>query len=457
MKTRRNLILTYLLLSVSWLRAEVKVAEVFTSHMVLQQQKDVKVWGTADAGETVMVSFGRQKVRTTASADGKWQAVLKPMKASAKPLVMTVRGRKNTIRLSDVLVGEVWLASGQSNMEYTMKTKYARPKESRWSNYQEQALSEAANPNIRLLHIEKNLKQDTLPTRGWQVCTPETVAPFSAAAYFFARMLQDSLQVPVGIINTSWGGTKIEVWMPEKGDRWTRMVKPMAGYALRGFLWYQGETNLINGDIDEYIPKMEKMVADWRQAWNDEVLPFYYVQISPMTYSHRKDYADPKTWLDLPRFWTAQTECLRRIKHTGMVVTTDLPDDLDDIHPPYKWKVGERLCLLALNRTYGHTQTECCGPVLESAKVEDGKAVLTFSHADGGLITSDGKEPDWFYTNKTNGRCYKAKAFIDGNRVIVDLQPNVTHPIIRFGYDEVGQPNLRNHAGLPAQPFEVKL
>lgn len=264
----------------------------------------------------------------------------------------------------------------------------------------------------------------------------------------------------MSIVNTSWGGTKIEVWTPEKGDRWNHMVRPMAGYALRGFLWYQGETNLINGDIDAYIPKMERLVSSWRQAWGDEDLPFYYVQISPMTYSQRKDYASPRTWIDLPRFWAAQTECMKRITNTGMVVTTDLPDELSDIHPPYKWKVGERLCLWALHHTYGHTQTECSGPVLESAAIEDGKAVLTFSHADGGLTTSDGKAPDWFYTNKPNGRCYKTGAAIDainGNRVIVDLQSGVKSHTIRFGYDEVGQPNLRNRAGLPAQPFKIKL
>lgn len=440
--------------------SEVRVAEVFTSHMVLQQQKEIKVWGTAAAGETVKVSFGKQKQKTTATADGRWQVVLKSMRASSKPQAMTISGLRNTIRLSDILVGEVWLASGQSNMEYTMQINYARPKDERWTNYQDEALAAASHPNIRLLHIEKNLKHDTLPTRGWQACTPETVAPFSAAAYFFARMLQDSLQVPVGIINTSWGGTKIEVWTPEKGDRWNHMVRPMAGFALRGFLWYQGETNLINGDIDAYIPKMERLVSSWRQAWGDEDLPFYYVQISPMTYSQRKDYASPRTWIDLPRFWAAQTECMKRITNTGMVVTTDLPDELSDIHPPYKWKVGERLCLWALHHTYGHTQTECSGPVLESAAIEDGKAVLTFSHADGGLTTSDGKAPDWFYTNKPNGRCYKTGAAIDainGNRVIVDLQSGVKSHTIRFGYDEVGQPNLRNRAGLPAQPFEIKL
>ena len=458
MKSLRNTI-TILLLAISTgCHAVIRVAEVFTSHMVLQQQKPVTVWGTADSGEQVRVTFGGQKAATLADANGQWRVTLKAMKATAQPQAMTISGRRNKQKLTDILIGEVWLASGQSNMEYSMNAhpNYKKPQK----GDPDRLLHEwetADNKNIRLLYVERKLNTDTLPTVGWQHVGQESLKPFSAAAWFFAKMLQDSLKVPVGIISSSWGGTKIEVWTPDRGDRYRHMVQPLAGYQLRGFLWYQGETNLINGDTDAYGPKFEQLVSSWRKAWGDDTLPFYYVQISPYTYSQRKDYIVPHTWQDLPRFWEVQTRGMD-IPYTGMAVTTDLPERLDDMHPPYKWVVGERLCRWALNRTYGYNHVLCQGPVLRRATRQDDKAILEFDHAEGGLTTADGKAPDWFYTNSRGGRYYKANAVIDGNRVIVDINPQEKHPVVRFGYDETAQPNLRGAAsGLPAQPFEIKL
>lgn len=437
--------------------AAVRTANVFSSHMVVQQDKPFVIWGTADAGEQVTVTFAGKKATTKADSDGRWQATLPAMKANGKGQTVTIKGKNDKQMLADVLIGEVWLASGQSNMEYSMNNhpKYKKPQKGDPDRLQKE-WEQASNPHIRLLYVEKNLKTDTLPTSGWQTVTKESLQPFSAAAWFFAKMLQDSLQVPVGIISTSWGGTKIEVWTPGKGDRYEHMVRPIAPLALRGFLWYQGETNLINGDVDAYQPKFEGMVKAWREAWGDDTLPFYYVQISPYTYSLRKDYIVPHTWQDLPRFWTVQSRCQQTIPNSGMVVTTDIPERLDDIHPPYKWIVGERLCRWALNHTYGHSDVECQGPVLKSATREGSKVVLEFDHADGGLTTSDGKQPDWFYANTKGGRFAKAKVELDGNRIIVEVGGQ-KHPVVRFGFDEVAQPNLRNRAGLPAESFEVKL
>lgn len=469
---KKTLLLLLMMPAVLSIRAEVKVAEVFSSHMVLQREKPVKVWGTAEAGERVKVAFGKQSIGTITDNQGCWQMTLKPMAANGKPQVMTISGKKNKVRLTDVLVGEVWLASGQSNMEYSMANhpKYKKPLRGD-ADYQQKVFEQASNPNIRLLYIEKTVKQDTLPTHGWQTLSPENLKPFSAAAYFFASMLQDSLKVPVGIITSAWGGTLIEEWTPQirttgkltpdrgpAGRLYEKMIRPMAPYTLRGFLWYQGESNLMDfRDMDSYDQKQQQLISQWREAWEDDELPFYYVQISPLAYSQRKNERVAKMWTDLPRFWDAQAKCMK-VPHTGMVVTTDIPDRLDDIHPPYKWIVGERLCRWALNRTYGYSHVECQGPTLKKATREKDKVILEFDHADG-LTTVNGKTPDWFLSNARHPMYFSriGEAKIDGNRIILYIQSKNNPLIIRFGYDETAQPNLRNRAGLPAMPFEIEL
>lgn len=455
---RKGIFIFICLVFTLFVNGKVKLADVFSHNMVIQQQKPIKVWGTADVGERVKVQIGNQRQMAVADADGRWQLTLKAMSASVKPITMKVVGNKNSIVLRNILIGEVWLASGQSNMEYSMHNHlhYVKPNKGD-ADFLEHEWEKADNLNIRLFYVEKNLKCDTLPTVGWQTVSQESLKPFSAAAWFFAKMLQDSLKVPVGIISSSWGGTKIEVWTPDQGDRYEKMVKPMASFPLRGFLWYQGESNLIDGEIDDYAAKQQKLVSSWRKAWGDDTLPFYYVQISPLTYSQRKEDIVTKTWLDLPRFWAEQTHCME-IPYSGMVVTTDIPERLNDIHPPYKWVVGERLARWALHNDYGYDRLECCGPTLKDITRQGDKIVLTFDHCEDGLVTSDGKAPDWFYANvQRNGRFNKVNAVIEGCKVVLDVPEFVKHPVIRFGYDEVAQPNLRNKAGLPAIPFETSI
>jgi sialate O-acetylesterase len=349
-------------------------------------------------------------------------------------------------------------------MEYSMNNhpRYRKPQKGD-ADYQLKAWREANNPNIRVLYVRPDLNSDVLPTDGWQRVDSTSLKPVSAAAYFFARMLQDSLQVPVGFISSSWGGTRIEEWIPDgktpgRRPMYEHLIRPLTGYALRGFLWYQGEANLLDlGETDVYTAKQEHLVDVWRGLWNDADLPFYYVQISPYLYSIRREDIVQKTWIDLPRFWTAQAKAMRQ-KNTGMVVTTDIPDVLNDIHPPYKWIVGERLCRWALNHTYGFSHVECQGPTLKGVSRDGDKVILEFDHCDGGLVTSDGKQPDWFWANTRNyGSFRKEDATIDGNKVILHIPGSLAHPVIRFGYDETAQPNLRNKTGLPAAPFEYKL
>ncbi|MBQ8607932.1 MAG: hypothetical protein IJ417_07070 [Bacteroidaceae bacterium] len=459
--------------------AQVTLPKVISDNMVLQQGKKVNIWGEAAPGERVIVKFQRQTKKTVADEQGRWSVQLDELKATHKPQQMTVRGKKNTIRLKNILIGEVWLASGQSNMEYSMNNhpKYAKAKKGNPNRLKEE-FEQANSPIIRLMYVKKELKSDTLPSNGWQTLSQETLAPMSAAGYFFAKRLVEELDVPVGIISTSWGGTRIETWTPEEayaesplfkeklkehkidghrvGERFYKMVEPMIPFTLKGFLWYQGESNLIDlGPTDNYYDKKKTLIECWRKAWKDDALPFYYVQISPYTYSTRRGDFVANAWDALPRFWEEQTRCLQ-IPKTGMVVTTDLVDNVKDIHPSYKWTVGERLARLALAKDYGKTETVFCGPTYKSLKVEGKKVVIEFDHTYGGLKTSDGKAPDWFTVKLNNGRYSKPQsAYIEENRVVLTHERLDPSGSVRFAWDELAMPNLINGEGLPALPFRT--
>lgn len=457
--------------------SQVNLPKILGDNMVLQQGKKVNIWGTASPGEKVTVKFQKQNKKTVAGEDGRWSVQLDELTATHKPQQMTVSGQKNKIRLKNILIGEVWLASGQSNMEYSMNNhpKYAKPAKGNPERLKEEFLN-ANSPIIRVLHVKRDLKSDTLPSNGWKTLSQESLAPVSAVGYFFAKKIMEELNVPVGIISTSWGGTPIETWTSEQayaesdyfknqlknhkiggrtvGERYEKMVRPMIPFTLKGFLWYQGEANLLNGDLDVYKEKKRTMIESWRADWSDESLPFYYVQLAPYHYSGRKMDIDGTPWDALPKFWEAQTACLE-IPNTGMIVTTDLVDDIKDIHPSYKWIVGERLANLALAKTYNKEDVCYSGPVFKKMTVEDTKIIIEFDHAEGGLVTSDGKAPDWFKV-KYRGRFYKPQSsYIEGNKVIL-VHDQLYHPAaVRFAWDDVATPNLMNKAGLPARPFQA--
>lgn len=459
--------------------AQVSLPKVISDNMVLQQGKKVNIWGDAAPGERVTVKFQRQTKKAVADEQGHWSVQLDELKATHKPQQMTVHGKKNTIRLKNILIGEVWLASGQSNMEYSMNNhpKYAKAKKGNPDRLKEE-FEQANSPIIRLMYVKKELNSDTLPSNGWQTLSRETLAPMSAAGYFFAKRLVEELDVPVGIISTSWGGTRIETWTSEEayaespffkeklkehkidghrvGERFYKMVEPMIPFTLKGFLWYQGESNLIDlGPTDNYYEKKKTLIECWRKAWMDETLPFYYVQISPYSYSTRRGDFVANAWDALPRFWEEQTRCLQ-IPKTGMVVTTDLVDNVKDIHPSYKWTVGERLACWALAKDYGKTETVFCGPTYKSLKVEGKKVIIEFDHAYGGLKTSNGKTPDWFTVKLNNGRYSKPQSVsIEENRVVLMHERLDPSGSVRFAWDELAMPNLINGEGLPALPFRT--
>lgn len=480
MKTKFKLIFSLLLLASFYNLQAIELPKVISDNMVLQRSKKVNIWGTAEPNETILVSFKKQSKKTKANAEGKWSLFLDPLEASATPAIMEIKGAKDQITLKNILVGEVWLASGQSNMEYSMNNhpKYAKPKKGN-PNYLSNAFSDKQDPRLRLLYVNKDLKSKTLPSDGWHISDSTALAPTSAAAYFFAKKLMQELNVPVGIITSAWGGTPIENWTPMQayssnslfadkitrgkldnqqiGMRFEAMIRPMAPYTLAGFLWYQGETNLINGDIAVYIDKQKALIDSWRSAWNDTKLPFYYVQIAPHYYSHRQKDKIKHTSETLPEFWGAQTQVMKRVANTGMVVTTDLVDNLADIHPSYKWIVGERLANWALAKQYGKKSMVYSGPVFKKMRIEGDKAILEFDSTGSGLkTTSNDGSLSWFQIRSADGGFQKANAVIVDNKVIVSHE-KIKKPVeVRFAWDEEAMPDFFNKEGLPALPFRTK-
>ncbi|MGC4074703.1 MAG: sialate O-acetylesterase [Nibricoccus sp.] len=462
-------------------RAEVKLAAVFSDHAVLQRDKALPVWGTAEAGEKVEVTFGAQKKDAVADAQGKWRVMLDAVPASTTPAELVVRGT-NTVTLRDILVGEVWLASGQSNMEKQIGN---RPGQKPTLNA-EQEIAAANFPQMRLFKVKKQKLAG--PGKdvqaAWEVCTPESVErlEFSAAGYFFGRKIHQETGVPVGVIDSDWGGTRIEPWTPPEAfarmpslaafalaaqkpdvkadgsvpsNLYYGMIQPLAPYALRGFIWYQGESNLMDvNDRAIYADKMEALITGWRAAFGADEAPFYYVQIAPHFYHVIRRRVHTSTTA-LPEFWEAQTEALR-VKNTGMAATVDLVDDLFDIHPRDKKNVGERLARLALKRTYGKSDVVDSGPVFAGWTVNDGKAVVTFSGVAGGLKSTDDKALTWFEIAGVDGKFFAAEAKIDGADKVIVSSPYVAQPVaVRFSWDEAAQPNLASTAGLPAWAFRT--
>lgn len=490
------------------LLANVKVPHIFTDNMVIQRDKPVNVWGWADAGESVEVIFGQSKASAKADKDGKWMVTLSPV-VTGGPYSMTIKG-KNTINIGNILVGEVWVCSGQSNMEMGITQIDNSRQEIMSANY----------PEIRLFLIPKKTswKPEDDVNAEWKVCTPENIVlggwgGFSSVAFFFGRAIYKELNIPVGLIETAWGGTNIMPWTPPEGFRtepefsgiaakkaeadsiylnkyslavtnmkkwavteeenlrkgkkttpapqwpvhpsdkssepsalYNAMVHPIINYPVRGAIWYQGEAD--RGDGMLYFKKMKVLVNGWRTVWHDNTMPFYYVQLAPFKY-----YWDKLEPYKLPEIWEAQTKSLE-IPNTGMAVTTDI-GNVRDIHPTNKQEVGRRLSLWALAKTYGKTDIAYSGPIYKSVTFSGGKAKISFDYADKGLKTSDGKAPEWFEIAGNDKHFVRAEAKIDGSTVIV-WSDKVSNPAyVRFGWNEEAEPNLFNADNLPASPFRT--
>ena len=475
--TKRLLFLSCIvvILSAFFVQAETKLPSIIGSHMVLQQGEKCPIWGWDDSDKQVTVEFAGQKHTAKVGDDGRWEVHLDSMKANAKGQTLTIRG-SSKIELTDVLVGEVWLCSGQSNMEWRVKQS-ANPQEE---------IANAKHPlirHIKIPHRPAAQPENDVPSDGWKVCSPQTAADFTAVGYYFARHLQSEIKVPIGLIGSNWGGTRIEPWIPPVGFKsvpalktnfadkldqfptkrgngvnhqsplalYNGMINPLLPYTIKGALWYQGESN--NGEGMLYHEKMKALIAGWRSVFNKPELPFYYVQLAPFRYG-RDD--DPR----LPGIWQAQLETLK-VPHTGMAVTTDI-SNVRDIHPKNKQDVGKRLALWALVKDYGKKlKTQYSGPIFEKTSHAEGKDSLTvhfkkLGDHHHGLKTNDNKPISHFEIAGKDGKWHPAKVtIVYGDHLIVksDAVKNPVH--VRFGWHQMAEPNLVNGAGLPASPFST--
>ena len=466
MKRNLTLIKIVLLLFVfhSVLKAEIKLPAIFGDHMVLQQQTDAAIWGEATPNKTVKVttSWDRKNYSTKSDNQGNWKLKVKTPSAGG-PFQITISDGKS-LKLENILIGEVWVCSGQSNMYMTMSGYYNQP--ILGSN---EAIILSANESLRLYTVERNKSLEPLNdfSGEWLECIPENVAEFSATAYFFGRMVQKVLGVPVGLICTSRGGSRIEPWISENGFKnfdWVNlqdknqegeyswqtptvlfnaMIKPMVGYAIRGGLWYQGESN--HNEPGRYEKLMPGLIEDWRAEWGIGEFPFYYVQIAPNNYGAQS--------LNSAFLREAQLKASTAIPNIGMACLMDVGDKTC-IHPADKEAAGERLAFLALAKTYGKNGFEYSGPVLKEMTVEGNVVKLTFDHANNGLTTF-GKELENFKIAGKNRRFYPTKAFITRNGITL-FSPSVEKPVaVRYAFDNFVIGSLYNTEGLPASSFRT--
>jgi sialate O-acetylesterase len=516
-KTRNALypvffIITWLVF-LSALRADIRLPAVIGDHMVIQQEKPIPVWGWAEPGEKVTVRLSRREMNARAGDDGRWRVLFPALRTGGDPLEMVVRGEKSPeISVRDILVGEVWVCSGQSNMEWPLSQTSSPTPE----------ILRAENPAIRLFLVPRRTadrpREDV--EAKWTLCTPETAAPFSAVAYYFGLELHQKLGIPIGLIEAAWGGTAIEPWTPPVGfaavpetsaitaelrqrvedyrnglaealpqwEAWVRgsrkaissntelparpefpvhplddpqaptalyngMIHPLIGFAIRGAIWYQGESN--RNDCLAYEHKMEALIRGWREVWNLGDFPFYYVQLAPYDYAYNREDpgGDVPDFFRLPLIWEAQTRILR-LPATGMAVTTDIAN-LNDIHPRNKKDVGFRLALWARAGIYGESNLCPSGPIFKSMSVERDRVRIVFDYAAGALISNDGQSLRWFEIAAEDRVFHKAVAEIDGETVVVS-SPRVAAPkAVRFGWHQSAVPNLANRQGLPASPFRT--
>lgn len=451
--------------------AQIKLPAVLSDNMVLQRGMPVPVWGTAAKGERVTVTFGGQKHTARAGKDGRWSVSLRPMEADSVGKSLVVKGRRQTITLGNVLVGEVWIASGQSNMAYKMKLERGFQPPHKGRDLAADELRKPANPMIRVFVSDRHGK-----SRPWAVAGGQSLEDVSAPGYFFIKQVRAALGVPVGIITAALGGTRIEAWTPREaylgsavfagemqstgrisglgvGERYEKQIAPIVPFAVKGFLWYQGENNCGIGDM-RYAEKYRVMTDWWRKQFANPGAPFYSVMLGPHIYSNRLHrHGKPQTAEALPLFREQQKATVGIVPNSEYTTVNDLCDDLNDIHSSYKWEVGARLARLARRLTYGEDSVECFGPRLAKVVRQGGSLMLSFSNTGSGLQTTPERRLMWFEVAGADGVFRPAVADISGQGVLVG-SPHIAEPVyVRYCWHEQAQPNLFNSAGLPAEPF----
>lgn len=457
MKTKLFILLIFLS-SIHLSKAEVTLPNIFSDNMVLQRNAEVAFWGWGNLNEEVTITTGwDQKQYTVKTAlDTKWKVLVATPEAGG-PFTITIKG-DNEIVLQNILVGEVWLCSGQSNMEWSATTGAG-------IDNAEEEIKNADYPNIRLLTIPKRTSefpQESVPG-SWEVCTPDTMKDFSAVAYLFARRLQGELNVPIGLIDNAWGGTPAEVWTPVsvfenhmdlkeaakavENNKWSpgftaalynAMVYPIVPFRIAGTIWYQGESNTAN--YSTYAKLFSEMVASWRSVWGYE-FPFYYVQIAPYKYGTEEVGVLIRD---------QQRRALKMIPNSGMVVTSDIAT-IDDIHPPNKQDVGLRMANIALKEHYKEIEGVVHSPLFNTMSIQGKKVEVTFDNAEG--LFSKGKKITHFEIAGDDGQFYPAKAIIKNDRIILSSKEVKVPNKVRYAWNNIAEPNLFNGAGLPVSSF----
>ncbi|MEQ1642708.1 MAG: sialate O-acetylesterase [Pyrinomonadaceae bacterium] len=484
--------------------AEVRLPDVIASSMVLQQKQAVPIWGTAEPGEAVNITFSKIKKTAVADANGKWSIDLGKLTASFEPQTMTIVG-KNTIELKDILVGEVWLVSGQSNMQRLLR-----------ETDNGEAVQAAANhPNIRLFNVSREVafKKRQGKLGVWAACSPETVKDFSAAGYYFGIDLQKKLNVPIGLLNSSYGGSQAEAWTPvpylnaspdlkqtvERTKIWETerekvrvdyaatiakwrddqekaraagarpspspgvpdalrdyriassiydgMIEPLIPFAIKGAIWYQGESN--EARAEQYNILLPTMIRSWRERWGQGNFPFGIIQLP--NYRAVKPEPEESAWSFIRE---AQRLTAINTPNTGLIVTIDI-GEANDIHPKNKLDVGKRMAVWALKNVYGQKIAD--SPVLSKTEVKDGKIVLTFADVGDGLKIKDGDRLDEFAIAGVDKKWVWADAKIVGKNKVEVWSSKVADPrAVRYAFNSNPKhPTLTNNSGIPASPFRT--
>lgn len=459
------------MLFVQAINAEVKLPAIVSSNMVLQRNTTVVLWGWADAKEkiTIEASWLEKPLKISADEDGNWRVDIKTTKSKA-PQSMTIQSKHSDISLENILFGEVWICSGQSNMQQPLVGYNGQP-----TFGGTEAIINANNPNLRLFSVDrvgsKTPLEDVQGYGGWQAASPANVGEFSAVAYFFGQELQAILDVPVGMIHTSWGGSSVQAWISKEvistfqevdleevnilertnhipTALYNAMIHPLIPYTIQGALWYQGESNRM--EPEKYRDLFPAMVQDWRTRWGIGDFPFYFVQIAPFWYNNTEAFS---TADNSALIRECQLECADLIPNSGIAVTMDIGDQWC-IHPPRKKEVADRLLFNALNQTYGFEAVDGKSPVFDSLVVQDSVALLSFRNAESGVFAYG--ELNGFEIAGEDRVFYPARATIEGRRRVSVESENVPSPVaVRYAWRNWIEGTLFDTNLLPASSFRT--
>lgn len=456
------------LLSFAFSQSSFELASIFSDHMVLQQRKSVRIWGWGTPGQKVQLKASWPKAKGTATINEKnyWSITI-PTPPAGGPFEMEIKSKDKIITLNDILIGEVWLCSGQSNMEWPLEK----------SENAEAEIAKSTHADIRLFTVPRkaSTELEEKVEGDWQICTPETAKNFSAVAYYFGKNIQYDLDVPIGLIHSSWGGSAAEAWtsqeylnripkfnpdsqqtasgvertlspnaLPENKQAsklYNAMIHPLIPYQIKGVIWYQGEANRLEAKLYEKLFPL--MIANWRDKWAIGDFPFYYVQIAPFKYQ------TPEVGAELRQ---AQLNSMIT-RNTGMVVTLDIGNP-DDIHPIKKKQVGDRLALWALSQTYARENISYSGPLYTLMRQEGDSLRLYFEHTNGGLTAKDGTLA-LFEIAGEDSQFVSAEARIEGDTVIVHSDKVKNPKFVRYAWKNDAEASLFNGEGLPASPFHT--